>query len=166
MHKFSKVSSPEQVAMVAHLAEEIWNQHFVSIIGQAQVNYMLNKFQSVKAVSQQIKEGCEYFIMSRGEEPFGYFALFEEPDKDHLMISKLYVRQAVRGTGAGGAVLDFAVERARKSNIPNIWLTVNRHNKSSIQWYLKKGFFIAGEVKKDIGQNFVMDDFIMQFSVS
>ena len=43
------VKSIEQIETLSKLACEIWNQHFVPIIGQAQVDYMLDKFLSPKA---------------------------------------------------------------------------------------------------------------------
>ena len=40
-----KVLTKTQIETVAGLAFEIWNQHFIPIIGKAQVDYMLEKFQ-------------------------------------------------------------------------------------------------------------------------
>ena len=45
MTTFKKVKNSNDIDTVAQLAHEIWNQHFTSIIGKAQVDYMLDKFQ-------------------------------------------------------------------------------------------------------------------------
>lgn len=51
----------DDIREIAVLAEEIWNQHFVDIIGKAQVDYMVEKFQSYPALKKQIEqEGYEY----------------------------------------------------------------------------------------------------------
>ena len=63
MAEISRVTDAGDVALVAGLAEEIWNQHFVGIIGQGQVDYMLGKFQSAEAIAGQIAEGYEYYLV-------------------------------------------------------------------------------------------------------
>ncbi|NCA83730.1 MAG: GNAT family N-acetyltransferase, partial [Opitutae bacterium] len=56
-----RVESAEPIAAVAALAREIWTQHYVPIIGAAQVEYMLEKFQSAEAIARQLAgEGYEY----------------------------------------------------------------------------------------------------------
>ena len=42
-----RVTDQHEIAAVSALAEEIWRQHFIPIIGEAQVKYMLAKFQSM-----------------------------------------------------------------------------------------------------------------------
>ena len=49
---------------IAALANEIWHEHFVPIIGLDQVNYMVGKFQSYPALKDQVKEGYEYYRIS------------------------------------------------------------------------------------------------------
>lgn len=43
-----------------------------------------------------------------------------------------------------------------------IYLTVNKHNESSIAVYRKFGFRMADAVTTAIGGGFVMDDYIME----
>jgi ribosomal protein S18 acetylase RimI-like enzyme len=43
-----------------------------------------------------------------------------------------------------------------------IWLTVNKHNTHSIEWYLRMGFTNKEAIVQDIGAGFVMDDFLME----
>jgi diamine N-acetyltransferase len=57
MENILKVETNSQVATVAKLAREIWVQHFTPIIGDAQVEYMLHKFQSSEAIASQLGEG-------------------------------------------------------------------------------------------------------------
>lgn len=41
-----------EIQDIAVLADEIWHQHFTDIIGEAQVNYMVEKFQSYPALKR------------------------------------------------------------------------------------------------------------------
>ena len=50
----------EQLQQIAVLADTIWHEHFTSIIGTAQVEYMLDKFQSFPALKRQLTDGYEY----------------------------------------------------------------------------------------------------------
>jgi len=43
-----------------NLAREIWTDHYVPIIGQAQVDYMLDTFQREEAIAAQLAGGYEY----------------------------------------------------------------------------------------------------------
>ena len=51
------VSGENQIETIEALAEEIWSEHFTPIIGKAQVDYMLGKFQSKQAICEQINNG-------------------------------------------------------------------------------------------------------------
>ncbi len=42
-----------EIHEIAALADEIWHQHFTPIIGEAQVNYMVDKFQSGSQITDQ-----------------------------------------------------------------------------------------------------------------
>lgn len=162
------VISETQQAIVVSLARQIWNQHFVAIIGQAQVDYMLDKFQSSSAISSQIRQGFSYYLASydKGDgkhegQHQGYMALYKAPDATGLMISKLYVLQQARGQGIGSCLLSQAYQLAAGNAEERLWLTVNRFNDDSIAWYRRRGFNVTEKVKKPIGNGFYMDDFIM-----
>ena len=160
--EIESVEAEDQIICVATLARQIWNQHFVAIIGQAQVDYMLDRFQSPVAIRAQMDTGCEYYLARCDEEPVGYIGLIPHQSGGKLMLSKLYVKSAERGAGVGSLLLEFTMQRARETGAIAVWLTVNRHNTASIEWYKRRGFAVTGELKKDIGCGFYMDDFVME----
>jgi hypothetical protein len=63
--QFVPVTTPEQLATVATLAHEIWYEFYVPLIGRAQVDYMVEKFQNAPAMQVQIDQGYEYFLVRR-----------------------------------------------------------------------------------------------------
>lgn len=156
------VSKENQIETIENLAAMIWNQHFTAIIGQDQVDYMLQKFQSTAAIRAQIESGYEYYMASVGNQARGYMSLLPDRFAAKMMLSKIYVCQQLRGTGIGSRLLDFARERCIDAGIRLIWLSVNRHNTSTIRWYEKKGFCVTRELKTDIGNGYFMDDFVME----
>ena len=156
------VNTAAEIEQVADLARQIWNQHFVPIIGQGQVDYMLEKFQSVAAITRQISDGYEYYLTRAEESPIGYLCLIFPVDDEHAQLSKLYLLAEKRGQGLGREMLDCCEQRCRERDKQRLWLTVNRHNTGSIRFYEKAGFINAGTLLADIGNGYVMDDFKME----
>ena len=159
--KFVKVDNEKLVLEVESLAGSIWREYFPSLIGEAQVEYMLEKLQSGKAISGQLKEGYSYYLV-RGEtcKSAGYFCI--QPQADKLFISKIYLKSDVRGKGFGKQILLFIEKYAQQVGCSNLWLTVYKRNTSSIKFYEKNGFKSAGSIVTDIGGGFVMDDYKME----
>lgn len=155
-----KVSTESQIETVARLAHEIWNQHFVPIIGQAQVDYMLDKFQSKRAIAEQIENGYSYYLLKAGSDYVGYTGIY--PREGELFLSKLYIRASERGKGFGRKAIEFLVELARERGLGKITLTVNKYNTDTIEAYEKLGFANLGVLVQDIGGGFVMDDYKME----
>jgi len=162
MPKVIQVESKPEIDAVVELAFSIWNQHFVPIIGQDQVNYMLKKFQSFDSIRSQIKDGYEYYLLELENEFAGYIGLVPDKKKKKLMISKFYILNEHRGGGHGKYLLNLVKDICIKNEIFTIWLTVNRFNLNTINWYQRTGFEIVDEVKADIGGGFYMDDYIME----
>jgi RimJ/RimL family protein N-acetyltransferase len=152
---------------IAAMARIIWIEYFTPIIGSAQVEYMLSKFQSEQAMSIQIREEhYRYFRIEQGGNTAGYTAVVRLPDATDLLLSKFYLLQEHRRKGIGRRALSLIERIAHDEFLSSIRLTVNRHNTSSINAYLNLGFVIEGEGIFDIGGGFVMDDFLMRKPIS
>lgn len=159
------VTTEQEINDTVALAQSIWQQHYLAIIGQDQIDYMLDKFQSNTAIAQQIDAGYLYYIAQLEQDHVGYLALVPNPEQNRLMISKIYVDSATRGAGVGKALFDYTKATAQKLNLDTIWLTVNIDNTDSINWYLKQGFVKVDEVKADIGNGYFMDDYILELKI-
>ncbi len=155
------VHTDAQISTVAELAREIWNEFYVPIIGQAQVDYMVSKFQSAAAITTQIRDGYEYFLVQRQNGRLGYCAVLAKPEECALFISKLYLHGRARGSGTGRVCMEFIEQLARRRGLTLLWLTVNKGN-PSVSAYQRLGFRVAAELVMDIGEGFVMDDFRME----
>jgi len=164
--KITRVSTSEQINSIARLAREIWEQYFTPIIGSAQVDYMLGKFQSAGAIQAQIEAGASYYQATNRDALLAYAAVVPDRHNHKLMLNKLYVKELARGNGVGSELLCFVEQHCCQSSIKYLWLTVNRFNLASIAWYQRRGFTVVDEVNKDIGNGFFMDDFVMEKSLS
>ncbi|WP_242204439.1 GNAT family N-acetyltransferase [Aestuariivivens insulae] len=159
MIKISKAETESDYQAIEQLAYVIWRAHYISIVGKPQIDYMLDKFQSAKAIKEQIADGFEYFMLAYNDKPVGYIAIIN--DGDTLFLSKIYVLSAYRGKKIGKAALQFVEEKAKAANLKSITLTVNKNNQNSIKAYEKLGFENVGPTVKDIGNGFIMDDYKM-----
>jgi GNAT superfamily N-acetyltransferase len=163
--QFVPVRTPEALAVVEALAHEIWYEFYVPLIGRAQVDYMVAKFQNAAAMQSQIDSGYEYFLvrqegMSGSMRDIGYCAVQEQPD-GALFLSKFYLHKSARGSGTGRKCIEFIEGLARRRELSLLWLTVNKGN-PSVQAYQRLGFRIAADLVMDIGGGFVMDDYRME----
>jgi ribosomal protein S18 acetylase RimI-like enzyme len=146
------------------LGKEIWEEHYTPIIGVEQVEYMLNKFQSEAAIENQIKEGYQYSTVYFDGVPVGYLSIIQK--ENSLFLSKIYVLSSERGKGIGKFILNFIEQKAIRLKRSSISLTVNINNTNSIKAYEKMGFVKIGELVADIGNGFVMDDFLFEKKLS
>ena len=151
--------SDEQLKAIEVIAQEIWSEHYMSIIGKDQIDYMLAKFQSFEVMKRQIAEGFEYYSIITPESLVGYIGF--NFDEDHLFLSKLYLHKSVRGKGFGRLAMFFIQNKAKAQNKSSIRLTVNKYNKLGINSYKALGFKRLKSVVMDIGNGFVMDDYVL-----
>ncbi len=146
---------------LAELASEIWHEYWPCILTAEQIDYMVEKFQSKKAIKEQIKnENYVYYFIKVDNEIAGYVGVSDK--KDYLFLSKLYIRKEFRHQGLGR----LAFNEIKNLGFKKIRLTVNKYNKNTINAYLKYGFKTIDSVVSDIGCGFVMDDYIMEYNHS
>ncbi|MBU2590584.1 MAG: GNAT family N-acetyltransferase [Nitrospinae bacterium] len=82
-------------------------------------------------------------------------------------MSQIYIVHEERGNGYARQAINFIEEGlGRKMRLDKIRLTVNKNNINSIAAYLKMGFIKKDSVVTDIGNGFVMDDYIMEKRIS
>lgn len=154
----------KNITELANLASEIWHEYWVEILTPEQIDYMVENFQSEKAISNQIKnENYVYFFINVDNENAGYIGLSKK--QDHLFLSKLYIKKEFRHKGLGTKAFDFIKNFAKENNYTNIILTVNKYNTNTINAYKKWQFKEIDSVVTDIGNGFVMDDYIMEYCI-
>lgn len=159
----NEVLTDEDVKKVSDIAVVVWNEHYKSILKKEQIDYMTDKFQSEKAIKNQIeKDGYIYYLIY-SDVPAGYMAV--KIEKEKLFLSKLYILKEKRGKGLAGKSFEHLKNMLKENNLKVIYLTVNKNNLSSIEVYKKLGFEIVKEEETPIGNGFIMDDYIMEYNI-
>ena len=166
MLTFEQVQTKADVSECAALAAEIWNQHFSSILSQEQIDYMVSQFQSEQALQRQMdEEGYCYCFFTVDGQRVGYFGICPQADGT-MFLSKIYMKKAYRGNGYASKGFAWIQEKARELGCSEIWLTVNRYNEDSIAVYEHWGMKRMGVRTTEIGQGFIMDDYVYSYSLT
>ncbi len=162
--EFYRVDAADEAAVLAlsRLATKIVKEHYDPIIGAAQNDYMIEKFQSVEAIRAQLEAGYRYYTVEETGETIGFLAFY--PRNDALYLSKFYLDKDARGKGYARQMLDFVCAAAREAQCGAVELNVNIHN-PSIYAYEKMGFSRIRSEKNAIGSGYYMDDYVYRLTV-
>ncbi len=152
-----------QIQEIADLASTIWHEHFTPIIGKQQVEYMLEKFQSSPALKAQIRAGYEYFQILSGSEFCGYCGVHQE--ESSLFLSKLYIKKEARSRHLSTKTLLQLKALCLERKLSSIWLTCNKYNTNTLSIYEHLGFHVIRSQVTDIGNGYVMDDYVLECRV-
>ena len=95
--KLVKLKS-EDISTVQQLAREIWEEHYFPIIGQQQIDYMLDLFYSTEKF-KRIGRWSFWEILYLENEAIGYLVC--EVEEENIQLSKLYLKSKVRGKDWG-----------------------------------------------------------------
>lgn len=156
---FEKINLEDKnaIELTSKVATEIVKEHYDPILGPAQNDYMLDKFQSIRAITEQIKKGYQYFLVKDKNDIIGFIAFYDR-SKD-LYLSKLYLYKNHRGKGYSRQILNFILDIAKKHGLNAIELNVNKYN-DAVFIYEKLGFIRIRAEKNDIGCGYYMDDYV------
>jgi ribosomal protein S18 acetylase RimI-like enzyme len=155
--------TPDGFATLERIARQIWNAHYTKIISQAQIDYMLAGRFTTENLSRYVDSTERWsHLLQLGDETVGYcgYSITETPGE--LKLEQLYVLASHHGRGLGGFMLRFVEARARELGRPLLMLTVNKQNTGSIAVYRHAGFTVREEKVFDIGNRYVMDDYVME----
>lgn len=154
----------DNIKPLAELADRIWHEYWGIILSPEQIDYMVKNFQSEEAIKKQYEnEKYTYYFINKDGENIGYFGISEKGN--YLFLSKLYISKDFRTQGIGRQAFEKIKEIAKEKHYKEIQLTVNKYNKNTIIAYDKWGFKNIDAVVTDIGSGFVMDDYIMSYTL-
>lgn len=153
------------MSMIQDLAHRIWPEAYGEILSKDQLSYMLDWLYDVEMLREKCNTGHLYFIIKEYGIAKGYLAVEPNyPDAGHLRIHNLYVLPQNQGSGFGRALVNQAIDVAFDLDLHTLHLNVNRFNKA-IEFYKHLGFEVIGEEDIDIGQGYLMEDYVMRLSL-
>ena len=155
----------EQLPIVIDLTKKIWPVAYGEILSKAQLDYMIDKFYNETALRELIQKGHVFYVAQddNGKDVgFVSYEINSEPNK--TKIHKIYVLPETQGTGLGRQFFELVKEKAIENNQKAIFLNVNKYN-NAIHFYMKLGFTKVKDEVIDIGNGYVMDDYVMEVAI-
>jgi ribosomal protein S18 acetylase RimI-like enzyme len=150
-------------AVVARLADTIWRAHYSSMIGMAQIDYMLDGRYAPERLRGYIDSQERWLWLLRvAGAPAGYCSCSLGEHADAMKLEQLYLLADYKGQGLGGRMLRHVEAKSVSVGRTRLYLTVNKGNTESIAIYRKSGFVVREEAVFDIGSGYVMDDYVME----
>jgi ribosomal protein S18 acetylase RimI-like enzyme len=154
---------PQDVPLVQRLAHATWRAHYPGILTDAQIDYMLaNGYSDDALLGLMRRPGGAIALASIDGEPAGFAAWYRADEPGATKLDKLYVLPAMHGRGIGRALIAHVEDVARAEGCRSVVLNVNKNNAGSIAMYERCGFRTREAVVIDIGNGFVMDDYVME----
>ena len=156
------VATHSQLEIIQDLAKTIWPDAYGAILSQEQLEYMMEMMYSLDSLENQLKNN-NVFLLVKEENNFIGFASYELnfQNSNKTKIHKLYVLPSIQGKGVGKNLILYIQEIAKKNSNAALILNVNKYNKAK-DFYLHNQFEIADSLVVDIGNCYVMDDFVME----
>lgn len=149
-------------ATVARLGDSIWRAHYSKLISMAQIEYMLAGRYSPLRLSRYVNAADRWLYLLKIEDrPVGYCSYALTDKAGELKLEQLYLLPELHGRGLGRFMLNHVETHARELGCESIMLTVNKGNATSIAVYDRAGFLVRESAIFDIGNGYVMDDFVM-----
>ena len=151
----------EDIAPVSVLARRVWQSTYSALISQAQIDAMLSGRYSTAHIRSQLDEPDHgWWVAYQDLMLVGFSHAMMDPTDCKL--DKLYVHPDTQRQGVGQTLLHAIQQWARQQHAGRLWLQVNRGNAQAIAAYLKYGYRIVESRVFDIGNGFVMDDYLME----
>ena len=148
---------------LAQLGEKIWREHYAKIISMAQIMYMLSGRYAPENLRSYLNAEDRWLnLLKLGETAVGYCSYSTTASPAEMKLEQLYLLEECRGKGLGFMMLSHVEDQARKLRLGVLMLQVNKLNADSIAFYQKAGFTIREEAAFDIGNGYVMDDYVME----
>lgn len=157
-----QITKTNDFKLIQKIAHQTWPSTYGSILSPEQIAFMLEKFYSLEALQDQATQKKHQFILASAEEtPLG-FASFEFSPETHLTkIHKIYLLPQSQGLGIGKNLINYISEQAKNNGQKGILLNVNRFN-PALHFYKKIGFEVVREENIEIGNGYLMEDYVME----
>lgn len=161
------IATPDQLSIVKDLAYTIWPTAYGEILSKKQLNFMLDKFYHLDWLKNQMFNHNQVFLLIEENKGYLGFCAYELNcgNSNNTKLHKLYVLPQTQGKGIGKALLSEVEKIALENHNDGVFLNVNRYNKAQ-EFYKHQGYIISETIDIEIGNGYLMEDFVMKKSLN
>lgn len=169
-------ATPADYTIIQSIAQHTWPNTFGEILSPTQITYMLDMMYSEAAIVEQVEKGHVFHILlvesgenkseytggaSKKYDPVGYVSHQLDYLPGTTKIHKIYLLPTYQGKGYGRVMIDHVEHCARRAGQPVLRLDVNYQN-AAVGFYEYLGFRKIERCNTDIGNGYLMEDWIME----
>ncbi|MDR2015174.1 MAG: GNAT family N-acetyltransferase [Azoarcus sp.] len=153
--------TPDDVPAIASLARTTWLNAYANILSPEQIDYMLAQRYDHARLRTEAGDPQKWLRQACLDGILAGFAACEI-HKGEFKLDKLYIHPDMQRKGIGAALVNHVATLARERGFSAMILAVNKQNEQGIHAYTQYGFRVRDKTVTDIGNGFVMDDYIME----
>lgn len=155
----------EDIPEIQSISKIVWPVTFAEILSQEQISYMMDMMYSTESLTRQIQvENHHYILAQKDGEFLGYLSYQNQVENEYCKVHKIYVLPTAQGLGVGKVLIEYAKQQAMEGGDSELRLNVNRYNKA-LEFYKHIGFAILKTEDIDIGNGFLMEDYVLQMQL-
>lgn len=157
-------ATEENIPLIQDLAKRSWENAYAEILSAEQMKYMLENMYSETEISAHLKNPNYHYYLVFDEtlnEYDGFLGYENHYEENTTKLHRIYLVPESKGKGLGKKTLEFLNEKVQESGDYRIILNVNKYN-SAQKFYESQGYTIYDEGVFDIGNGYVMDDYLME----
>ena len=157
----------QHIPTIRKLADQLWPVAFASILSAQQIDYMMEMMYSYASLEKQMDDGHQYAIATLDKLNIGYVSYeIDHHQSGKTKIHKLYISPQHQRQGVGKAIIDYVAQQSLEQRNNSLFLNVNKYNTQAIHFYRKHRFALVKEEAIDIGDGFIMDDYVFELSLN
>lgn len=159
-------ATEKDIPTIQDLAKKSWETTYSDILSKDQLDYMMEMMYSGEALKKHFENpDYQYYLISENDVYFGFIGFQLHYEKETTKLHRIYFLKKSQGKGLGKKTVCFLKNEVKKFGDKRIILTVNKNNNAR-KFYESQGFRVYDEAIFDIGNGYVMDDFLMEFLLS
>ena len=138
----------DQMQVLQQLARETFKATFNTNTPPAEMAAFLKDYYTEEMMRQELTDPNTdtYFFKDEAGKVIGFLKLSwknaqTEPDyPDAMELQRIYLRTAYQGQHLGRQIISFALQEAKRSGVPRVWLGVWENNFPAQKLYARYGF--------------------------
>lgn len=162
-----RIATEKDIPLIQELARRSWENAYADILSSKQMEYMLKTMYAHQEILQHLENVNYhyYMILDETDDTYDGFMGYENRyEEGTTKLHRIYLVPESKGKGLGKKTMEFLTQKVSESGDQRIILNVNKDN-SAKKFYESQGYKIYGEGVFDIGNGFVMDDYLMEFLI-
>lgn len=161
-----KNATEKDIEEIQALAQKSWKAAYSKILSKEQIDYMLAEMYSKAEIGNHLKNpNYHYLLILYNEKSAGFMGFEFHYERDTTKLHRLYLLDELKGKGLGKEALNYLKKEVLNSADSRIILNVNKDNEAK-KIYESQGFKVYHEEAFDIGNGFVMDDYLMKIDIN